>query len=131
MSYKLDEVAYGSGFKVQGVGAETLTAYKLVHLDSGGEWEYANASTESTMPAIGITVGGISAGQRGTILLMGLVKNNSWNFTPGQLLYTSTTVGEITTTPPQGTGNQVQVIGKALSQTLIMFNPSYVLVEVS
>jgi hypothetical protein len=131
MSYQINDLASGSGFLGKGVAGESLEAYKLAHLNSSGNWVYANASAESSMPAIGMTTGEIPSGKRGTFLLLGLVNNSAWNLTPGELLYASKTNGEITMTPPQESGDQVQVVGKVLSQTLIMFNPTYVLVEVA
>ena len=131
MTYPLDALTSGGGFNQQGVAGETLPAYKPVYLSNAGTWKLADASSESTMPAAALTVEAIPSGKSGKILLVGIVQNNLWSWVPGNLLYVSTSTGEITITPPGTTGNQVQVIGIALSQTLIIFNPTYVLVEVA
>jgi hypothetical protein len=127
MSYPLDVLPSGVGFVHQGIAGEDLLAYKLVYLSSGGVWLLADASTESTMPAVALTTRPASTGKSCGVLFYGLINNNAWNWMPHDLLYVSTTSGEITTSPPQLTGNQIQVVGMALTETLIIFNPTYIL----
>ena len=43
--------------------------------------------------------------------------------TPGQRLYLSETAGQMTATPPTGTGKVVQVLGTAKSATTMIFQP--------
>jgi len=131
MSYVVEDLSKGSGLISYEVAGETLLKGKLVYLDSGGNWLYADASAEASMPAVGLTLEAIPAGVRGKILFIGKFQYSGWSFTPGSLLFASTSEGEISMTAPNQSGEQVQAVGKALSQTLILFNPSYVLVEVA
>lgn len=131
MTYLIEDLSTGSGITALSRAGETLERLKTIHLDSGGNWVYSNASAEATMPTIGLTLEAIPAGKKGTILLIGKIQNNNWNWTPGSILYTSKTDGDMTESIPNQSGDQVQAVGKALSQTLILFNPSYVLVEVA
>jgi hypothetical protein len=62
---------------------------------------------------------------------MGLARDDSWDWTIGGLVYASTTAGELTQTPPSGTGDQVQVLGVAYSADEISFQPSPILIEVA
>lgn len=129
MAYPLDAVTRGAGLMIQGVGDEDVPAKKLVYLSSNGKWRLADASAISTMPASGIVCGALQIDRKGEILLEGLIGDASWNWTPGKILFVSTVTGEITDIQPTGASEQVQTVGIALTQTLILFNPNYVLVE--
>lgn len=131
MSYSVDGLTPSGGFTHQGIAGEDLPAYKLVYLSSDGVWLLTNASMESTMPAIALTIKPAFSGRSCGLLLHGLICNSAWNWAPRDLLYVSTMDGEIVTSPPLSGGNQVQVIGMAITETLIIFNPTYVLVEVT
>jgi hypothetical protein len=91
----------------------------------------ADADAESTMPCIALAGGTIAADANGQFLLLGFIRDNSWAWTAGGLLYPHTTPGNPTQTCPSGSGDQVQVIGVAVTADIILFNPSYELVEVS
>lgn len=130
MSYHLDEAANGSGYKIVGVGGKQLDHHKTVYISSDGKWYESSASSESTMPITAITCGSVPANQNGEILLFGLISKNTWNWVSGELLYASTDSGELTQTIPEESGNQVQVIGRALSNKVILFMPNHILVEV-
>ena len=64
------------------------------------------------------------------VLLQGFARDDTWNWTPGDIIYMSTTDGALTATAPSGTGDQVQVVGIATHADRIYFNPSYVLVQI-
>lgn len=58
------------------------------------------------------------------LLLRGIMRNDSWNWTPNDQLYVSDqTPGAITNQAP-GTGNFLQVVGYAMTADTIYFNPS-------
>jgi len=91
----------------------------------------ADANAVLTMPCIALATATIPSDAEGRFLLLGFMRNNSWTWTPGGLLYPHTTPGNPTQTAPVGPGDQVQVIGVALTANIILFNPSYELVEMS
>lgn len=100
----------------------------LLYLASDGHYEEADADAASTMP---VTAMALETGTGSKdVLLSGFIRDDSWSWTPGALLYASTTTGAITETAPSGSGDQVQVIGYAYSATVIRFDPSLVLVEI-
>lgn len=125
MSYSLNQLASGSGFKVQESTSEALPSHTVAYLNNVGTWRKANAGSINTMPATGLTCEAIPSGGKGTILLIGLINNNEWSWTPGGLLYASTSDGEMTHIKPDSQGNQVQIVGRAITGTLILFNPDY------
>lgn len=90
-----------------------------------------NAGATSTMPCIALATAIIAADAVGRFLIYGFMRNNAWSWTPGDLLYPNTTPGNPINTAPLDSGNQVQVIAVALTSNIILFNPSYELVEVS
>ena len=110
---------------------EAVEEYDLVYVHSDGKVKEADADAAGTMPVIGIAVNDIANEADGTILLHGYVRVNSWNWTPGQLLYASTTTGGITATAPSGSGDQVQVVAVAVNADTIYFNPSLTIVQVA
>lgn len=130
MSYGVNDVSKGGGLTRQTLVGETFQAYELGCLNDVGVWVPSDATDESLMPALALSVSTVYAGTIGTFLLIGVVNNNEWRWNPGALLYASRTPGRITETRPDVTGDQVQFIGRALSSTLIIFVPSYVVIEV-
>lgn len=108
--------------------AVSCSAYDLLYLSSSG-YNKAKADADETIPCTAMCVE-TGAGVR-KVLKRGYVKNNSWSWTPGQLLYASTdTAGGVTATLPAASGNRVQIIGYAESATIMYFNPDYTFVQV-
>lgn len=120
----------GSGFKAQVIAGHDVAPRRLLYCDTDKTWKYADASSENTMPATVLTLSRIRKGQRGKTLVIGEINSNKWNWLPKKPLYTSKTPGAMTQTRPDSTGDQVQIVGLALTETLILFNPNYVIVEV-
>lgn len=113
-------------------GAAASSFGQAYHVDSDGELIAADADAATTAPctALAITTG---TGATKTILLRGIITETDWNWTPGGEIYLSTdpsTTCGLTQTAPSGSGDQVQVLGIALSADTIYFNPDLTLVEV-
>jgi hypothetical protein len=67
----------------------------------------------------------IAENSEGTFLLQGFIRDDSeWNFTIGDLVFLSTTAGEVTQTAPSGADDCVVVVGVALTADVLYFNPS-------
>jgi len=133
MSYLINEAAQGMGLKKKFVSGEDIGDHKLVYIASDGKCYHTNADSVSTMPVVGISCGAIMSENEGEILFIGLIKSDGWNWTTGGgngMLYASTDAGELTQDKPLSTGNQVQIVGVVITETLILFNPNYVIVEV-
>lgn len=110
----------------------------VCYMAADGHLEFGDADAVTTAPALYMALGATGAAALGYWLMQGIVRNDSWNWTvgPGEagLIYlscTGTTGNTLTQTQPAGTGDQVQVIGHALSADVMMFDPSPVLVEVA
>ena len=91
------------------------------------------------MPGLYMALGTIAAAASGEWLITGVVRGDAeWNWTIGPgtagLIYatvTATTGNTLSQTAPVGSGDQVQIIGTALSADIMMFNPNPVLVEIA
>jgi len=74
----------------------------------------------------------ISADATGNFLLSGIVRDDTWAWTVGGLIYlslTGTTGNTLTQTRPSATDDVIQIIGVATHADRIFFNPSLVQVE--
>ena len=114
-----------------GDGAD-IGAFDLVCIsDVTNEVQIADADAIATSRVIGINPSNsaISDNSEGIILLHGVVRDDSWNWTTGQTLYLSTTAGDITATAPSGEDDCVVPIGVALEPDMIYFNPTQTIIE--
>ncbi|MEW6138902.1 MAG: hypothetical protein AB1733_11775 [Thermodesulfobacteriota bacterium] len=114
---------FSQPFAIHGTAGESLSQFDAVYLDVVSErWMKAQSgSTAQKGDVWGIVTedGGITIGSDGEILLFGFVTNQSWTWTPGDILYLSQTAGEITSTEP----TNAAVIGHAITDTTIFFLP--------
>ena len=121
----------GSGIVVTDTVGEAVAVGDLLYMKSDGKWYKADADAATTMPAAGLAMEAKDADADCKILLFGFFRDDSWTWTVGGILYVSCTPGPPTQTAPSGTGDQVQVVGIAITATILLFNPSYELVEVA
>jgi len=130
----------GNGFK--GVftngNAGAVAFGDVCFMASDGALEFADADQITTMPGLYMALETISAAGSGEWLMLGVARNDSWNWTIGAgtlgLIYvsvTATTGNTLTQTAPSATGDQVQIVGHALSADVMMFNPNYTYIEVA
>ena len=99
-----------------------------LRLSADANFDDADSDTSAGMPCSALALAsGTGAGK--PILLLGLIRNDAWAWTPGGLVYVSGTAGALTQTIPTGAGKWVQVVGIARTATILFFNPSYVMVE--
>jgi len=114
-----------SGRVLDGAEAgENLAFGDLAVLAESGKFVKANPAALATLDGtIALVVSDtIAAGSQGMFLLRGLIRNDSWTFSPGKELYASN--GTLTHEPPT-TGTQIiRKVGTALTATIIEFNPS-------
>ena len=110
----------GSGDYVNEEAGETLGNHKLVYRGADGYWYLADADAAATMPVLGITMGAVPHGNRGSILLRGFIGLGSWAWTPASPLYPTNVAGVISDTPP--TLGIRQTVGYAIEPDLIYFD---------
>lgn len=113
-----------SGITIILTAGENLAFGDNVYIKSDGKVWKSNATTAALIPTVGMAAAAITANNTGNILLDGTATNSSWTWTIGGLLYASTTSGAMTQTQPSNTDNVIQVVGRALTATTVLFNPS-------
>jgi hypothetical protein len=116
------------------VCSAAIAIRNLVAVSSAGKVANADANAEASMPVIGMAMNATSSdGDAVTVLLRGMVRDDTWNWTAGNRLFASgdsTTTNGLTATAPSVTGDFVQCVAVALSDDVIYLNPSFTLVEV-
>lgn len=98
---------------------ENIAQYDTVYIGVDGKMYKADADADATLPARGISVAAVTSGNSGRILMMGVITNDSWTFSPGAPVYASTTAGGLTQTKP----TKVQKIGYARTATELVVFP--------
>ena len=119
-----------SGMSAEMLAGGTIGAQDLVCIHTTtSEVVVADASAVGTARAIGIAPAAISDTATGTVLLQGFIRDDSWNWTTGGVLYNSETAGDLTQTAPTTDGAFVQIVGIALSPDVAYINPSLDIIE--
>lgn len=121
---------YGAGARIlDRVGTNTLstTAGSLYYL---GSTSWAQTDADSASTASGLLAIATATASNNGMLVSGVVKvaNNSGfsSASEGDVLYVSTTAGDVTSTAPTATGDIVRVVGYVLDAAngIIYFDPS-------
>ena len=121
-----------TGLSAQMLAGGAIAAFQTVCIHTtANEVVVSDADAIGTMPVIGIAPAAISDTATGTILLQGFIRDDTWTWTAGGIVYASGTAGAMTQTAPSGSGDFVQALGIALSADVVYFNPSLTLVEVA
>ena len=121
-----DHTANGRTVSAFNLGA-TIAIMDLVYLGSASKWLLTDADAAATAGGvlIGICLDGGVDNDTTTVVLDGLVRDDTWNWTPGAPLYIDTaTAGQLTATKPSGTDDVVRVVGFAVTADVIFLNPS-------
>jgi len=110
---------------------EAVSIGDVLYGNSDGKYWLADASSETTSKGkLVMAIESKSADQSCTVLLYGKLRDDSWSWTPGEILYVSPTPGGPTTTMPSGTGEIVRIIGHTHTATIVFFNPGQSYLEI-
>lgn len=120
-----------TGMKGSFTTGENVDFGDVCYFKSDGKMWKADADTEATSYCIGMALGTISADASGEFLLIGIAREDTWDWTVGSPVYLSITAGEITQTAPSGSGEIVQILGIATHADRIYFKPELVQVEIA
>lgn len=125
-----DHSAEGDGETV--IVGESVSIGDILYGKSDGKFWKADASSDSTSKGrLVMATESLSTDQSGTVLLYGKLRDDSWSWTPGDILYVSPTPGGPTTTLPSGTGEIVRIIGHTHTANMVFFNPEQSYLEIS
>lgn len=121
-----------AGLVAEMTAGVALSIRFICRVGADGKMEMAKANSAATMPAMAIATATIAEDAIGQFLLQGFFRDDTWDWTPGGLLYVDPdNFALLTQTLPAASGDQVQVVGVAITAGIIYFNPSYELVEIS
>jgi len=121
-----------------GHGAELLLGFtgsavagECMYLRNTGAWSLA-AGTALTTQSTGFLSIGVSADAADGVVTRGIVYlDTDPGGSIGDVVYLSTTNGELSTTPVSSSGNVSRVVGYKLDTNIIMFNPSQDWIELA
>ena len=111
----------------------TIATGQLIHYNSNGNWELADADAAATSDGLLGVALGADASVNG-VLLRGMVTIDHDPGAIGDVLFLSTTAGDCSATAPSGNNDVIRVIGYQVSHASngnIWFNPDNTYVEVS
>lgn len=115
---------------------ETLTAGtalvfgNAVYIGSDGKMELCDADAVATSVCSHICLATIAENATGLFLRQGNIRDDTWNWTPGQFIYLDTaTPGNVVNTAPTGTDDCIVIVGVAKTADIIDFRPQLVIVE--
>ena len=127
-----DDQEYSGFILTTQIAGESLSFGELVYRASDNRLNKADADTLSKTEgdlAIVLTTGATAENGYVTILKLGSIKNTSWSFTIGAILYVSQTAGVITATEPSALGTFSRKIGYAQAANIVYFDPSHTILE--
>jgi hypothetical protein len=103
---------------------ETVGALNCVFLASDSKFDIADADAAGEFPAFGLTVNGGDDTDAAIILVRGVVRDETWTgLTVGGAVYLGDAgAGAVTQTAPSTSGDCVQIVGWALSDSEVYFD---------
>lgn len=117
-----------SGMIIKLTANEAQAIGDVCYINSDGEAQLGDADAFTTSQISVMAVETIAADIVGTYLLSGIVRNDSWNWSPvGGYIYLSTsgtTGNTLTQTPPSAPDDAIVILGVATHADRLMFNPA-------
>jgi hypothetical protein len=124
----------GTGIKISLTANENHAFGDVCYINNTGKAQLVDADAIATSSGLVMCIDEtITAATSGTYLNIGLVRDDSWTWTIGGLMYitiTGTSGNTLSQTAPTGEDDVVQVVGVAKTSKIIFFNPQLVQVEV-
>ena len=114
-----------SGFTLTLTAGENVVFGNVVYMDwTAKEVMLADADAVGTTPAIGIALETKGNGEACLVLILGYIRDDTWDFTATEVYLTDGTAGGVLSAAPADAGDQVQRIGFAFHADKMFFNPS-------
>lgn len=120
LKFRMADATYTYQGELSPLAGSSLTTGEIVHY-SGSGWAVADASDDTATRHLGVAVSATE------VMIRGYIRNVAYaGLGTGNVLYLSTTAGDVTNTPPGTAGEYVRVLGYSVDSTarVIYFNPS-------
>jgi len=113
-----------SGIKTTVIIASNAFGFgAALYMKADGEYAECDADDSAKMPCTALALDTGTGSKE--VLLFGYICESGWAFdNAGMPVYVHTDLGDLDTTQPSGSGDQVQRVGIAKSATILYFNPS-------
>jgi hypothetical protein len=120
-----------TGFTITGAIAGELLAFgHLVYFKSDNKFWRTDANAKATTEGeLAFSLEAINAESTGEFLKYGYIRDDSWSFTLGDILFVDTTAGAISATKPSAIGDCVRRIGHAHATNIVCFNPDLMVIK--
>ena len=127
-AHDFDDEHSGHGVTLTMEAGENLTLGQAVYVDSNGKAQHpdVDAATVTGKPAIGIAMTGASSGASVNVMVLGMFRDATYDFTPGAAVIMTGTDGALTTTASDtaADGDIVQRVGIAITADMLFVMPS-------
>ncbi len=117
-----------SGMSILLTAGEALSKGNLCYMNSSGKMVKGDADAYATSLVFAMATDSISNDAEGEFLIYGIIGGLT-GLTVGGMLYLSGTAGAATQTQPTGSNRVIQIVGKSISATHILFNPNLATIE--
>ena len=111
-------------YEIEKVGESVVFGELLYFNWTDKEWKKTDADAAATMPGLRIALDSKADGQDCLMLVQGDIRDDSAFAFAGSMVYASCTPGDITSTAPSASGDQIQRVGQAKSADILFFSPS-------
>lgn len=122
-----------TGVKVVLTAHDSQAFGDVAFINSSGEAALIDADAIASMTAVVMCIDEtISANASGNYLMIGIARDDTWNWTVGGQIYgtvTGTTGNTLSQTAPTATDDVVQIMGVATHADRMYFNPQLVQIE--
>lgn len=119
----IEDHDYTGRWETAKVGESVVFGELLYFNWTDKEWKKTDADAAATMPGLRIALEGKADGAECLMLVQGDIRDDSAFAFAGSIVYASCTPGDITSTAPSGSGDQVQRVGVAAHADYFYFNP--------
>lgn len=112
------------------IAAEALVFGNFCYINSSSKLAKTDADAAATSFIAAMALETIAQDAAGKFLVFGwFVRDDSWNWTPGAILYLDVTAAAITATAPSGVDDVVLAVGVAYTADIALLRPSSTIVE--
>lgn len=121
------------GINCRRTAGENVAFPDLVYLkiSDGKFWKVDADAAATTEGLLAIATETIAADATGKFLLIGFIRDDTWNWATQGAIFASCTAGALTQTAPSGSGDQVRKVGQPLTADIMWFCPDQTIVEIA
>lgn len=112
------------------IAGELLAFGHLAYFKSDNKFWKTDADAKATTEGeLAFSLEAINAESTGEFLKFGYIRDDSWSFTIGDILFADTTAGAISATKPNTIGACVRRIGHAHATNIVCFDPDLTVIK--